>query len=82
MTWNISLVSEVQLSNLSRVRRPSGCVNTVQQELKQRVISIVLVTNLKTSTIPSAKKKVNSMPARPSTLLNNLSSLHNDGTNK
>jgi len=50
-------------------RWPSCCTNTLQQQLKHWcVIGIVLVTNLKHSTIWAAMKKVNSIPARPSAI--------------
>jgi len=50
-------------------RRPWPCAITAQQQLKDWcVINTALVTNLKHSTIRAAMKKINSIPARLSTV--------------
>lgn len=60
-------------------RAPGCCVNTAQQWLKHwYLINTVLVTSLKHSTMQAARKKINSVSARPSTASQWLSWLYSN----
>lgn len=71
--WNMTLISlGVSIRSVGQLpmkkRKPWHCASTVQQQPKHLcVINASLATNPKHRTLQAAVKKVNSIPARPST---------------